>query len=136
MSVMYRQSFLIPFDQSVSVKNCADMASKLALNGINPIVVCSGDKASELIYELIERQGYLMSKQIATDLVLNNIATSIKPYKMQNDRKFFVIDADKGHPLLAKESNLPYIGIIRAKGSDDTEKLQNWFLKNKNIKYI
>ena len=136
MSVMYRQSFLIPFNPSDSVEDCAQKLSRLAVGGINPIMVVLKDKASELIYELIERQGYLMSKQIATDLVLNNVANSIKPYKMQNDRKFFVIDADKGHPLIAKESNLPYIGIVRAKDADDAEKIQNWFLNVKNIKYI
>ncbi len=135
MSIIYRPGYTVNAD--IMSSDCALAASQFISDGINPVIIWPEEKADELIFELIERNGYLLSTRKMIELTQNNAesAESILK-KCGEDRNFLVADVAKGSPFIASESRLPCVSVIRIKNEDDAAQVQKWLLDRKQIKSI
>ena len=135
MSLVYRPGYTIFAD--VMSSECALAASQFISEGINPVIIWPEEKADELIFELIERNGYLMSNRKMIELLQNHSesADSILK-KCGEDRAFLIADVLKGSPFISNESRLPCVCVIRVKNGDDAAQVKKWLLDRKQIKGI
>ncbi len=114
MRKMSRKSNVVFFSNFQGACECAAYASEMIENTWNPVVLVNDEAADELIYELIECGGYLLSEKQKSELSQReSTAQTLKQFFSVDDNGFYIADTRWGHPIVRAENKHEIVSVIR-----------------------